>query len=278
MLVTPAGRVAYRPRMADNQGEPLLVERAGGIVRITFNRPARKNAITHGMWNTLFQTCREIAKNPDDRVVILTGTGDAFSSGADLGGGDDGAPRPRHQLASMRDVNEAVLAVHRLPQPTIARINGVAAGVGLNLALACDLTVASDEARFSEIFARRGLSLDGGGSWILPRLIGLHRAKQLAFFADVIPASEAAELGLVNRVVPAADLDKVVDEWAARLAAGPPIALSQTKELLNASFQMSLEQALEAEARTQTVNFGTADTTEAITAFVQKRDPSFEGR
>ena len=136
----------------------------------------------------------------------------------------------------------------------------MAAGAGLNMALGCDLIVASDDARFSEIFAKRGLSLDFGGSWLLPRLIGLHKAKELAFFAEIISAKEAQEIGLVNRVVPAGELDAVVDDWARRLAAGPPLALSMTKTMLNNAFAVSMDQALEDEGRCQTVNFGTADT------------------
>jgi len=170
------------------------------------------------------------------------------------------------------------LRLHRLAKPTIAKVGGVAAGAGLNLALGCDLIVASDDARFSEIFARRGLSIDFGGSWLLPRLVGLHKAKELAFFADVISAKEAEEIGIVNRVVPAGDLDAVVDDWALRLAAGPPIALSMTKTMLNNAFAVSMDQALEDEGRCQTVNFGTADTAEAMAAFLQKREPRFTGK
>ena len=191
------------------------------------------------------------------------------------------APTPvaaRHQWHNMRHVGDVCLALQRIPQPIIAKVPGVAAGAGCNLALGCDLIVASDEARFSEIFARRGLSIDFGGSWLLPRLVGLHRAKELALFADIISAKEAEAMGLVNRVVPAGELDAFVDSWAARLAAGPPIALAQTKRLLNNAFEVTLEQALEDEGWAQTVNFGTKDTAEAIGAFVEKREPRFEGR
>jgi 2-(1,2-epoxy-1,2-dihydrophenyl)acetyl-CoA isomerase len=138
--------------------------------------------------------------------------------------------------------------------------------------------VASNTARFSQIFSKRGLSVDFGASWLLPRFIGMHRAKELAFFADIIDAKQAEEFGVVNRVVPAGDLDKFVDEWAARLALGPPLALSMTKTMLNNSFAVSMEQALEDEARSQSVNFASADTAEAIAAFIQKREPTFEGR
>ena len=126
----------------------------------------------------------------------------------------------------MRHVGDVALALHRLPIPTIAKVRGVAVGAGCNMAIGCDLVVASENARFSEIFARRGLSIDFGGSWVLPRIVGMHRAKELALFADIIDAAEAERIGLVNRVLPDAEIDGFVDDWAARLAAGPPIALA----------------------------------------------------
>lgn len=250
--------------------------RQDGIVTITLNRPAKKNAITGQMWTELRATLQQIQADPADRVVILTGAGGDFCSGADLWAEADG-PRP-HQLSAMRQVTEVGLALARLPQPTIAKVRGVAVGAGCNMALACDLVVASDTARFSEIFARRGLSIDFGGSWLLPRRIGLHRAKELAFFADIIDAAEADRIGLVNRVVPDAELDAFVEGWARRLLASPPIALAQTKRLLNNAMNVTLEQALEDEGAAQTVNFGTRDTPEAIRAFMEKREPTFEGR
>jgi enoyl-CoA hydratase/carnithine racemase len=208
------------------------------------------------------------------RCVVLTGAGGAFCSGADLSGAAD----DRHQLARMRQVNRVVATWHELPQPTIAKVTGVAAGAGMALALGCDLVVASDEARFSQIFVKRGLSVDGGSSWLLPRLIGLHRAKELALFGDIIDAAEARALGLVNRIVPAAEIDGFVAGWADRLATGPPIALAMTKRMLNRAFETSFEQALDAEGVAQTVNFGTGDTAEAISAFLEKREPRFRGR
>jgi enoyl-CoA hydratase/carnithine racemase len=261
--------------------ETLQVERSGGIVTVTFDRPEKKNAINMPMWRELQQLGRDLVDDPDARCVVFTGAGGAFCSGADVSGGDADAATGgghTHQLARMGFIHSVCNQLHDLPMPTIAKVHGVAAGVGLSIALGCDLILASEDARFSEIFAKRGLSLDGGSSWLLPRLIGLHRAKELAFFADVIDAREAERMGLVNRVVPTAELDKVTDEWAARLAAGPPIALAMTKRLLNRSFEQSFEQALDDESRTQTVNFGTRDTQEALMAFVQKRDPKFEGR
>ena len=148
----------------------------------------------------------------------------------------------------------------------------------MNMALACDLIVAGDEARFSEIFARRGLSVDFGGTWILPRLIGLHKAKELAFFGDVISAQRAEEFGIVNKVIPHDDLDAEVASWADQLAAGPPLALSMTKRLLTLNASADFATALEGEGMAQTVNFATQDTREAVSAFLEKRDPEFRGR
>jgi 2-(1,2-epoxy-1,2-dihydrophenyl)acetyl-CoA isomerase len=255
--------------------ETLVLERADNIVTLTLNRPEKKNAIDGTMFDELFEALNEIAQRAEDRVLVVTGAGDAFCSGADLSGNvavADGA------LSRMRQVGSVALALHRLAKPTIAKVNGVAAGAGCNLALGCDLIVASDEARFTQIFAKRGLSLDFGGSWVLPRLIGMHRAKELALFGDMLSAKEAADIGLVNRVVAPTELDGFVDDWAHRLAAGPPIALSMTKTMLNNSFAVSFDQAVEDEARCQTVNFSTADVVEAMKAFFQKRPPKFEGR
>lgn len=256
--------------------ETLLVERSDdGVVTVTLNRPDKKNAVDDTMWDELLAVFTDVAGREDDRVLVVTGAGDAFCSGADLTSVDTIA---RSGLSRMRHIGSVALALHRLPKPTIARVNGVAAGAGCNLALGCDLVVASSAARFSEIFTRRGLSLDFGGSWLLPRLIGLHRAKELAFFADIVSADEAMRLGIVNRVVPPEELDGLVDEWSHRLAAAPRLALSLTKSMLNHSFMTSMDQALEDEARSQTANFATADFSEAMAAFVEKRPPVFKGR
>jgi enoyl-CoA hydratase/carnithine racemase len=259
--------------------ETLLVDRNEDVVTVTMNRPARKNAANGTMLGELLATFEDVATDRTARVMVLTGAGDAFCSGADLGKGASVAGRPGDPyLVQMRALGDVALRLHRFPKPTIAKVGGVAAGAGMSLALGCDLVVASDTARFSQIFSRRGLSVDFGSSWLLPRFIGLHRAKELAFFADIISAEEAKEFGVVNRVVPAAELDAFVDDWATRLAAGPPLALSMTKTMLNNSMAVSMDQALEDEARSQALNFGTEDTLEAITAFVEKREPRFEGR
>ena len=256
--------------------DTLLVDRApNGVVTLTLNRPEKKNAMNAAMFNELRAVFREVNDSTSDRVLVITGAGDAFCSGADLG---DRSHDTRNPLARLHWVADLVLTLHRIPKPAIAKVNGIAAGGGMNLALGCDLIVASENARFSEIFARRGLTIDFGGSWLLPRLIGMHRAKELALLADIISAKEAAELGLVNRVLPATELDAFVADWADRLAAGPPLALSMTKRLLTNSFSLALDEALEAEGMAQSVNTGTEDTAEAIRAFLEKREPKFKGR
>ncbi|HEY5108614.1 MAG TPA: enoyl-CoA hydratase [Acidimicrobiales bacterium] len=264
--------------MADSW-ETLIVERSGGVVTVTMNRPERKNAANGTMWRELQAVLEDAAADRAVRALVLTGAGGAFCSGADLSDPSDVAGRPGDPyLVQMRALADLALRLHRLPKPTIAKVGGVAAGAGMSMALGCDLVVASESARFSQIFARRGLSVDFGASWLLPRLIGLHKAKELAFFADILSAAEAEAFGLVNRVVPDAELDAFVDDWARRLAEGPTLALSMTKTLLNNSLAVSMEQALEDEARAQATNFGTRDTREALTAFVERRPPSFEGR
>jgi 2-(1,2-epoxy-1,2-dihydrophenyl)acetyl-CoA isomerase len=255
---------------------PFLVTRADGVVTITINRPARKNAITPDGWTELRRIFDEVAAATEDRVLVITGASGDFCSGADLA--ELGSGSAVAALVGMRRTGDCALALYRLPKPTIAKVRGVAVGAGCNLALACDLVLASDGARFSEIFAKRGLSLDFGGSWLLPRLVGLHQAKELALLADMVTATEALTMGLINRAVPDSELDGVVDELAARLAAGPPLALSMTKTLLNNSAAVSFEQAVEDEARAQAVNFASADTAEAMAAFLTRREPRFEGR
>lgn len=253
----------------------LYVDRADGVVTVTLNRPEKKNALSGQMVTDLLAALREVEHTQTDRVVVLTGAGGDFCSGADL---TAPAAPDEHPLERMRRVGAAALALHQLGKPTIAKVRGVAVGAGCNMALGCDLVAAAEEARFSEFFVRRGLSVDFGGTWLLPRLVGLHKAKELALIGDILSAKEAGELGLLNRVVADGDLDALVDDWAQRLASGPPVALSQTKRLLNDAFESSMAQALEDEGRAQVVNLATEDTVEAFEAFAQKRDPVFTGR
>ena len=256
--------------------QTLRVERSPeGIVTVALHRPEKKNAIDAAMWNELLAVFREVAESASDRVLVLTGSGGAFCAGADL---TPVPGEPRHQLDRMHHFGWVGLALHEIPKPTLAKINGVAVGAGLNLALGCDLIVAGESARFSEIFVRRGLAIDLGGSWLLPRLVGLHKAKELALLGDMLDAKEAERIGIVNRVVPDAELDAFVDDWARRLAAGPPLALQMTKRMLTMGLAMSFSEALHQEAMAQSVTGASEDTAEAMRAFFAKREPSFKGR
>lgn len=247
-----------------------------GVVTLTIDRPHVKNAVSPPMWEELRRLLHEVATRDADRVLVVTGAGGSFCSGADLSGGDPAAGQ--HPLPAMTPVNAAALALHTLPKPAIAKVRGVAVGAGMNLALGCDLVVAGESARFAQIFVRRALSVDFGGTWLLPRLIGLHKAKELALLGEIISAKEAEQIGIVNRVVPEAELDDFVSDWAERLAAGPPIALQFTKRMLSNSMSLSMGEALDAEASAQSVNLASDDLREGVRAFFQKRPPEFRGR
>tara|TARA_B100001142_G_scaffold86098_2_gene87572 strand:- start:37 stop:843 length:807 start_codon:yes stop_codon:yes gene_type:complete len=259
--------------------EGIDVEQIDTQVTITVNRPDVMNAMTTQMFADFGRICREVSRSESVRVVVITGAGGNFCSGADVGGQGSKANSEKKQvhIKNMRQISESVLALNEIPHPVIAKIRGVAAGAGMNLALGCDILIASETARFSEIFARRGLSIDFGGSWLLPRQIGLHRAKELVLLADVIDSVEADRIGLVNRIVTEEDLDTTVQDLADRLASGPPIALSMSKKLLNAGITSSLSQSLEAEAQAQSVNFETEDIKEAALAWLEKRPADFKG-
>jgi 2-(1,2-epoxy-1,2-dihydrophenyl)acetyl-CoA isomerase len=254
----------------------LLTEQVGSVLTLTLNRPQRKNALTREIWAGLRGEFQRAAHGHDVRAVVLTGAGGAFCSGADISdaAGMDGFPDPSRE---MRAINEVIQQLHDLPVPTIAKVRGIAAGAGWNLALGCDLVVSTPQARFCQIFARRALSLDCGGSWLLPKIVGLQQAKRLALLAETIGAEEARDLGLVTWVQPEEDIDTFVGELAARLAAGPPMALAQTKALLNEGTDRTLREALTDEVRAQTINLSGADVIEAFAAFADKREPKFTG-
>jgi 2-(1,2-epoxy-1,2-dihydrophenyl)acetyl-CoA isomerase len=262
--------------------DAIRVERQDGLVTITIDRPDKKNAIDAAAWNELDRTFAELTIDPEARAVILTGAGGNFSAGADLSGNKTGlglTGRPVQPIVQeMRVVGDIILRLASMPKPTLAVVDGVCVGVAMGLALACDLVLASDRARFSEIFAKRGLALDGGTSWLLPRRIGLGKAKELAYFADFVDAKEAERIGLVNRVVSAAELDAAAGEWGRRLAGGPTLALGLSKRLLDASAQITLAQAFEDEARCQHITYSSQDMREGIAAYLQRREPRFTGR
>jgi enoyl-CoA hydratase/carnithine racemase len=247
----------------------LLSEDRDGVRTLTLNRPHRKNAITPELWIALRDALNGAGRDRGVRALVITGAGGSFCSGADISVRDD--VHPKYKLQRLTDV---ALALHELPIPTVAKVTGVAVGAGWNLALGCDFVVATPESTFCQIFSKRGLSIDLGGSWLLPKLVGLQQAKRLTLLAETIDATEAHALNLVTWVVSAA----FVVDLAGRLAAGPPIALAQTKALVNEGADRTLRDALANEARAQAVNFATTDAAAAYAAFAERREPSFTGR
>lgn len=256
-----------------NDEPVLLTEDHGGVRTLTLNRPHRKNAIDARLWDELADAFRAAADDRSVRALVITGAGGAFCSGADIAN-----PREGHPTYRMRALTDVALMLHELPVPTVAKVTGITVGAGWNLALGCDLVVATPDSRFSQIFAKRGLSLDLGGSWLLPKLVGLQQAKRLALLAESIDAEQALQLNLVTWVVAEPEIDAFVGDLSARLAAGPPVALAQTKTLLNDGANRTLREALGAEAMAQGVNFATADAVEAFAAFTDKREVRFTGR
>ncbi|MEU2736415.1 enoyl-CoA hydratase-related protein [Streptomyces sp. NPDC007095] len=247
---------------------------------ITLNRPETLNAITPDQRERLIQHLSHASSDPDVRAVVITATGRGFCAGADLRGGPPTGERAAGDVARTIRLGAQRLigAVLDCEKPVIAAVNGTAAGLGAHLALACDLVLAADSAKFIEVFVRRGLVPDGGGAYLLPRLVGPQRAKELMFFGDALTAAGAARLGLVNRVVPPDDLEKTARDWAERLATGPTRALALTKQLVNASLDTDRSTAFAAEAAAQEINMTTTDATEGVTSFVERRTPHYRGR
>lgn len=248
--------------------------REGGVSTLLLNRPERKNALTPAGWAAILAHLRCIDPVVD-RVLVVRGAGADFCAGADL----SATPDPTRQaFERIRTVGEVATTLHRLPIPTIAAVRGVAVGAGMNLALCCDLVISTSDARWAQIFAQRGLSPDCGGSWLLPRLIGLAKAKELALLGEIFDGRAALDLGLVHQVVEPAEFDAAVTTLAERLGTGATLALGQTKQMLNNAFDLSLEQACDAEGKALGVNLASADAQEAKAAFLEKRVPVFRGR
>jgi 2-(1,2-epoxy-1,2-dihydrophenyl)acetyl-CoA isomerase len=248
----------------------------GAIRWLVIDNPGRRNAIPTGQWGRLADLITEFEAS-ESRVLVVTGAGEDFCSGADMG--SDFSPGSLAAgYAMLEQVGAAALALHRCTKPTLAAVDGVAAGAGLNLALGCDVAIASDRARFAEIFVRRGLTLDFGGTWLLPRRIGLARAKELSLTGRMVDATEAERIGLVGRVVPAADLAEVARTTAAELASGAPLAQRFVKAGLDRSSEMTFEQALSFEQTAQALLLTSEDFIEGVVSFVEKRPPQFHGR
>lgn len=251
-----------------------------GVSWITLNRPDAMNAVTWDQRERIIELLAAASEDPAVRAVVVTGTGKGFCAGADLRGTPStGRDRIAGDVArTIRlGAQRLIAAVLDCEKPVIAAVNGTAAGLGAHLALACDLVLAAEGATFIEVFVRRGLVPDGGGAYLLPRLIGPQRAKELMFFGDALPAQEAERLGLVNRVVAADDLTKTARAWSERLAQGPTRALALTKQLVNASLDADRATAFAAEAAAQEINMTTRDANEGVASFVERRGAEYRG-
>ncbi|RYX93504.1 MAG: enoyl-CoA hydratase [Comamonadaceae bacterium] len=255
---------------------PVLLTRDGGIAFLTLNRPDAMNALDVATAGAFLAACRTLSGDASVRAVVVRGSGKAFGVGGDLAA-------LRHDSAAVAEaligtLHEAVLLLAALDAPVIASLHGVAAGGSLSLSMACDLAIAAEGTRFNLAYANVAASCDVSGSWNLPRLVGLRNAMQIALLSETFDAAEALRLGLVNRVVPAADLERETLALAQRLAAGPTLAYGRLKRLMRQSFETGLPAQLDAERENFKASTGTADFSEALAAFFGKRPPVFEGR
>ncbi len=257
--------------------ESLLWEQDGHVASVTLNRPEKKNAMSGVMFEEIKATFDRASLDPEVRCLVISGAGGSFCSGADLTDPANMVASPFELKDRMRKIHEVAQSVLTCSVPTIAKVTGIAAGAGCNLALGMDLVVASTEASFAELFIKRGLVVDFGGSWVLTRLLPLTKAKELALLGDAISAAEADRLGIINRLCAPNEVDSVTAELAARLTAVPPRTASMIKDNLNRATDGSLSDSLEMESLTQALCFASDDTKEAVLAWVEKREPRFTG-
>lgn len=265
--------------------EHLVESVEDGVVTLTLSRPERLNALSGPMMSALREAVPRLAQDAQVRVVVLTGAGRAFCAGGDVKGmaeraAADGPPSSlEERAASLRQGMEVSRWLHEMAKPTIAMVRGAAAGAGLSLALACDLRIASENARFTTAFAKVGFSGDYGGSYFLPQLVGAGKARELYFTADILSAREALDLGMINKVVADDRLEEETTTLARRLAGGPSVAYGYMKRNLNAATDgAGLQEVFDLEAWHMTRTGMTEDHKEAARAFVEKREPVFKGR
>jgi 2-(1,2-epoxy-1,2-dihydrophenyl)acetyl-CoA isomerase len=256
--------------------EAVLLEIINKRANITLNRPDVFNAFDDNQSYQLQDALKQVEKNKDVKVVVLTGAGKAFCSGQDLKA-ISGAEKRSLSDSLHKRYNPIIRAMRNLPKPIVCRLNGVAAGAGCSLALASDFIVASEKASLIEVFVNVGLVLDSGSSYFLPRLVGSARAFELSTMGTKVSAAQALSWGMVNRVVPEAELDTAVDEVAAYYAAAPTKAIALMKKMLNKSFHSDLETMLEYEAYCQEIASNSTDYREGVKAFNEKRKPEFRG-
>ena len=261
--------------------QDLLETATNGVAVLTLNRPDRLNAMSGPMLIAMVEALRRLADDPEVGVVVLTGAGRGFCAGGDvkaMAEGREFSGTFEEKAQALRSAMEVSRWLHEMPKVTIAMVRGAAAGAGLSLALACDMRVASDTARFATAFARVGYSGDFGGSWYLTRLVGTAKARELYYTADIVDAQQALALGLANRVVPDARLEDETMALAGRLARGPRVAYQYMKRNFNAAEAGTLKDSLDLEAWHHTRCGTTEDHLEAAKAFVEKREPAFRGR
>ncbi len=252
------------------------------VARLVLDRPEAKNALTPEMRDEIVARVREVRADPEVRALLISGTGDAFCAGMDLrqstvaGSGGAGF-NPRNTSEALRSgVQAFIRELWELDKPTVAAVNGTAVGPGAHLALACDFVLLSDQARFVWSFARWGLVVDAGGAYLLPRLVGLPRAKAMVMLGEGATGAEAVAMGLAYRCLPSnEELAREADELAARLAAGPVRSLGLSKQLLNATFESGLAASLDREAQAQAMAAVSAEMAEGMAAFAEKRTPDF---
>ena len=260
--------------------EQITVDREGEVLRITLNRPERLNALTHVMSDELVEAFSS-ARDDDVRAVLLTGAGRGFCAGQDLTEFGDAyreGGRPDIERHLEETYHRLIPVIVELPKPVVCAVNGVAAGAGVSLAIACDVRIASEAARSSQAFVKIGLVPDSGGTWLLPRVVGYAKALELSISGDMVDAATALQIGLVSRVVPADALAKEASDYAARLAALPTVAIGEAKGLLRDALSSDLGSALRREAEAQARMGKTEDHIEGVTAFSEKREPRFRGR
>ena len=264
--------------------QELLESQENGIATLTMNRPESRNALTGDMMVALSEALPRLAADPAVRALVLTGAGNAFCSGGDVKGfakraaGTDPHRTFDAKVTDLRARMEVSRHLHEMPKPTLAVLPGPAAGAGLSLALACDLRIAADDAKLTTAFSKIGLSGDFGGSYFLNYLVGAAKARELYFTGRVVRADEALQMGMLNRIVPAAQLADAARAWAKELAALPTIAIGYMKRNLNTGLRASLSEVLDAEAIHMIRTFETEDHKGAAAAFVEKRPPQFNGR
>jgi len=270
----------------------LILQREGPVAIITLNRPDAGNSFDFRLMEEVDAALREVAKDKSIRAVILTGAGKYFSTGINLsmftdakgmvekdGGVEDKITDDEDQTYGKGTPVAAVIRIRSMSKPVIAAVNGPAAGAALSIVLSCDIRIASDKARFSMIFVKRGIAPDTGGSFTLPRAVGLAKACEMALTGDMIDAAEAERIGLVNRVVPHDDLMKAAKEMAMKITKNPPLAVAMAKaDLYKGMEEKDIIKQMKREEKTQEVLMNTKDFMEAATAFMEKREPVFKGK